>query len=229
MKKDVESGEDPLLNVSVNIKNNFIKKVYGILSLQLFFTFCFCGASIMFPSNFAFMQSSESLLIPGVLSIPIICLIPHMKHKYPHNIILLSLFTVCESFLLGHICYQYSYFGLSKLIVSAFAITGGLFTFISFYAYFSKTDFSFLNTYLFVGLVSLVLLSFMQIFFAYSIMSVAIAWFGILLFSGYILYDTSMILHSLGPDDAIEAALMLYLDIINLFLYILEVLRISRE
>lgn len=48
---------------------------------------------------------------------------------------------------------------------------------------------------------------------------------GALIFVGYILYDTSLIIHHFGPDDYIIAAVTLYLDIINLFLYLLELLR----
>ena len=48
---------------------------------------------------------------------------------------------------------------------------------------------------------------------------------GALLFCGFILYDTSNLIHVLGPDDYIIAAVQLYLDIINLFLYLLEILR----
>ena len=48
---------------------------------------------------------------------------------------------------------------------------------------------------------------------------------GALLFVGYILYDTSLIIHHLGPDDYVVAAVTLYLDIINLFHYLLELLR----
>ena len=57
--------------------------------------------------------------------------------------------------------------------------------------------------------------------FGHSIFSVG----GALLFSGYILYDTSVIMHHMGPDDYVMAAISLYLDIINLFLYLLEILR----
>ena len=48
---------------------------------------------------------------------------------------------------------------------------------------------------------------------------------GALLFVGYILYDTSVIVHHLGPDDYVVAAVTLYLDIINLFLDFLKILR----
>ena len=52
----------------------------------------------------------------------------------------------------------------------------------------------------------------------------AFAIFGVALFTGFILYDTYMILTKLGVDDYIIAAIELYLDVINLFLMILQLL-----
>ena len=48
---------------------------------------------------------------------------------------------------------------------------------------------------------------------------------GALLFAGYILFDTSQIMLHLGPDDYVVAAVDLYLDVINLFLYLLQFLQ----
>ena len=48
--------------------------------------------------------------------------------------------------------------------------------------------------------------------------------FGVALFVGFILYDTNRVMKIYGPDDAIMASIELYLDILNLFLYILEML-----
>ena len=48
--------------------------------------------------------------------------------------------------------------------------------------------------------------------------------FGVALFVGFILYDTHMIITHLGVDDYIIAAIELYLDVINMFLYILQLL-----
>ena len=48
---------------------------------------------------------------------------------------------------------------------------------------------------------------------------------GALIFIGYILYDTSNLIHVHGPDDYIIATVSLYLDIINLFLYLLQLLQ----
>jgi len=47
---------------------------------------------------------------------------------------------------------------------------------------------------------------------------------GALIFCGYIVFDTWRILHQIQPDDYVEAAIQLYLDIVNLFLHILEIL-----
>ena len=46
-----------------------------------------------------------------------------------------------------------------------------------------------------------------------------------LFFVGYILYDTSLMLHYMGTDDYVLAAVSLYLDLINLFIYLMDVLR----
>ena len=50
------------------------------------------------------------------------------------------------------------------------------------------------------------------------------SWLGTLIFSGYVVVDTQKIMDKLGVDDYIIAAIELYLDIINLFLFILQIL-----
>ena len=52
---------------------------------------------------------------------------------------------------------------------------------------------------------------------------------GSLLFCGFIIFDTHMIIAKLGVDDYIIATIELFLDIINLFLYILRILAASRD
>jgi len=47
---------------------------------------------------------------------------------------------------------------------------------------------------------------------------------GPLIFAGFVLYDTSQIMNRLAPGDEVNGAISLYLDLINLFLYILEIL-----
>jgi modulator of FtsH protease len=62
-----------------------------------------------------------------------------------------------------------------------------------------------------------------------SALSLAVASVSVLLFSGYILYDTSRILRAGEEDDAVGAALRLFLDVVNLFLALLRILSASRR
>lgn len=69
--------------------------------------------------------------------------------------------------------------------------------------------------------------SLVQIFLPFSAnVDLAIAGFSVVIFSGFILYDTQQIMKRLSPDEAIVGALSLYVDIINLFLSVLRVVSV---
>lgn len=51
---------------------------------------------------------------------------------------------------------------------------------------------------------------------------------GAVLFCGFILFDTHLIMHKLSPEEYVMASVNLYLDFINLFIYILRILQAAR-
>jgi len=69
----------------------------------------------------------------------------------------------------------------------------------------------------------------MQIFIKSEELEFVISLGGALLFCGFIIFDTHMIMHKLSPEEYILASINLYLDIINLFLYILRILEAARQ
>ena len=99
---------------------------------------------------------------------------------------------------------------------------------LSIYAWTTKTDFTVLGGLLFVALLCLPIVGFIGFIFDSKILHLVYSYLGVLLFSIYIIYDTQLIIgkHSnmISEDDYVFAVLNLYLDIINLFLYILEIL-----
>ena len=111
-------------------------------------------------------------------------------------------------------------------------VTGGL----TLFACQTKYDFTGMGGYLFAALWSLVLFGFVLMFIPgvngarMSTTYKVYCWIGVLIFSLYIVYDTQLIMggkhkkHSFGVDDYVFAALNLYLDIINMFLYLLALL-----
>lgn len=117
------------------------------------------------------------------------------------------------------------------LVLQAFVLTVIIFAALSFYAYYSKRDFGFLRGFLMVGLLALIGLSLISLFTGgYSQpVSLAIAFAGIMIFSGFILYDISQYRHGL-PDHMIPLAVLgLYLTFINLFLYLLRFFGILQD
>ena len=109
------------------------------------------------------------------------------------------------------------------LIATAAGGTGAIFFTLAGIATVTKKDFSFLGKFLFVGLVIMILASLANMFFAVPAMALTISAVGVLIFSGYILYDISRIVTG-GETNYISATLSVYLDIYNLFINLLNIL-----
>ena len=103
------------------------------------------------------------------------------------------------------------------------------FTGLTSYALLSKRDFSFLGGFLSMGLWVIIGASILSFFVGGATFSLAIASVGVLLFGGYILFDTSRILRDPQNRDPVGAALGLYLNFLNLFLFLLRILASSRR
>jgi len=133
-------------------------------------------------------------------------------------------FTGIEGMSLGPVLQHYSHLANGPEIIALSAgLTGIIFLGLSGYVLTTKKDFSFLGGFLFSGLLALILLGLVAMFFPMPAMELAMAALGVLIFSGYILYDTSELLSG-GETNYIVATLHLYLDILNLFLDLLRLI-----
>ncbi|UJF31523.1 Bax inhibitor-1/YccA family protein [Paenibacillus hexagrammi] len=111
----------------------------------------------------------------------------------------------------------------ANLVSGAFLATAAIFGGLALYAHRSKRDFSFLGGFLFAATIGLVIMSLVNLFFTFgSAMSIVWSMIGILIFSGWILYDVSQYRDGVAAEEVPLAALNIYLDFINLFLYILR-------
>lgn len=118
-------------------------------------------------------------------------------------------------------------------IANAFFLTAGMFGIMSVYGYVTKSDLSKVGNLCLMGLVGLILATLISFFFATPFFEMLISYAGVLIFMGLTVYDTNKIkklaltYHSRATDEgqklAILGALMLYLDFINLFLYLLRI------
>jgi modulator of FtsH protease len=109
------------------------------------------------------------------------------------------------------------------LIMEALGATALVFFALSGYALTTKKDFSFMGGFLVVGLVVVLVAAIANIFFAVPAVSLAISAAIVFIMSGFILFDTSRIIHG-GETNYIRATVSLYLNIYNLFTAILHLL-----
>merc|ERR1719181_1555645 len=124
----------------------------------------------------------------------------------------------------GFVCAVYQASGYGYLLLQAFGATAAIFMGLSVYTLTSGKDFSYMGGFLSVALWGLVLTGLVGIFLPSMVPSLAYGFVGALVFCGYILYDTWRIQKRFNYDDYIGATIELYLDIVNLFLYILQIL-----
>jgi modulator of FtsH protease len=97
------------------------------------------------------------------------------------------------------------------------------------YVFVSKKDFSFLGGMLWMGLLVLIGASLIGMFVGSQVFHLAIASVGVLLFGAYVLYDTSRLLHSEERISPVDAAISLFLDFLNMFLFLLRILSSERR
>jgi FtsH-binding integral membrane protein len=111
----------------------------------------------------------------------------------------------------------------AQLVGMAAGGTGIIFFSLAGIATVTRKDFSFLGNFLLIGLIMLVVASLANLFFQVPVASLAISAIAIMIFSGYILFDVSRIIHG-GETNYVMATLALYLDIYNIFVNLLNIL-----
>ena len=225
-QQDLECGPNKF-DPETSMRLGFIRKVYGILSMQLILTTFMCLISITSPSYASFQKTHPGFIwlsmIGSILILLAICCIPGMSRKVPANYILLFTFTLFEGYMVSAACSMTN----PKLVLMAAAMTCAITIALTVYAWTTKTDFTVCGSLLFLSACCLLIMSLFAMFFKF--LHVVVATLGIFIYSIYIIYDTQLLIgnkeNALDIEDYIFGALMLYLDVINMFLYILQFLK----
>ena len=225
---DLEYGANRM-DAELMMRLGFIRKVYGILSIQLLITTVLCFVSVSSKSFAKFQIQNIWLmwvcLIGSIIVMIALVCFRNLCREVPTNYILLFSFTGFESYLVSFVCSTTN----PSLVLMAAAMTFGITVALTLYACTTKTDFTVCGSLLFVLGCILLLFSIFAIFTHNKIFHIILSCFGVLLFSFYLVYDTQLLMgskeNSLEIDEYILGALMLYVDIINLFLYILSLLK----
>lgn len=228
-------ASSPLKSVEREIRMGFVRKVYSILCVQLLLTTVIAVPVMRIPQVWIFQHIA---VFYAVMALQVACLCAMMccqetLRHYPQNYGFLFTFTATEGVLMGMICSGYT----GPSVAMAAATTVLIFAMLTAYAWTTKNDFTGYGPYLVAGVLCLISMSLifglMSLFITdpavANTMNFAYCGCGALIFSMYIVYDTQKMIgsygghdRSFGVDDYCYAALNLYLDVINLFLYLLQ-------
>lgn len=119
-------------------------------------------------------------------------------------------------------------------VLMAVGLTAALCLGLTLFAFQTKWDFTVMGGVLFVAVLLLMLIGIVSIFVRGKTMTMVYASLGALIFSVYLIYDTQLMMggkhkYSISPEEYIFAALNLYLDIVNIFMYILTIIGALRD
>ncbi|NXS62299.1 LFG4 protein, partial [Brachypteracias leptosomus] len=207
-------------SASVNIRMAFLRKVYSILSIQVLLTTVTSAVFLYSTGVQAFVHERPALLlISGFGSLAIIMALTLYRHQHPVNLYLLFGFCSLNDSLF--FLFLVSFYDVS-IVLQAFILTTAVFLGLTAYTLQSKRDFSKFGAGLFACLWILIFSGFLKLFFYSETIELVFAGAGALLFCGFIIYDTHVLMHKLSPEEYILAAISLYLDILNLFLHLLR-------
>ncbi|KAM3571811.1 hypothetical protein VYU27_006149 [Nannochloropsis oceanica] len=207
----------------------FIRKVYTILSCQLLLSALFCAYVTLDGAANAFVLSHQGLYVLGIVaSVVVLLLLMCYRSYYPVNLGLLAIWTFCEAYTIGIVTATFARAGEGELVVQALAITFVVFFALTIFTFQAKIDFSFLGGILFASTSVLIIWGIIGAIFGFR-PGFIYSLLGAVLFSLYIVFDTYMLMEKLDYSEWLLASISLYLDIINLFIFILQMLVESRR
>ncbi|CAH2237557.1 jg9810 [Pararge aegeria aegeria] len=217
-----------------SIRKSFIRKVYSILMCQLLVTLAFITLFVYHEPTKLWVRT-HTFMFWIAFAIMLVCLIAMaccdgVRRQAPMNFIFLAIFTVAESFMLGVTSSMYQ----SDAVMMAVGITAAVCLALTLFAVQTKWDFTAMGGILLCATVVLLLFGIIAIFVRGKTMTLVYASLGAMIFSLYLIYDTQLMMggkhkYSVSPEEYIFAALNLYLDVINIFLYILTIIGATKD
>ncbi|CAL8248618.1 unnamed protein product [Lota lota] len=216
------------------VRRGFIRKVYLTLMIQLLITVAIICAFLYWDTLREWTVSHYwfSYCMMGVVIVLILALscCAGLRRRVPINFIALGLFTVAEGMMLGSVTVYYA----AEAVLWAIGATALVSFSLSVFAMQSKWDFTAARGSLWAFGWTLVSFALLCAIMRSQYLYILYACLGTLLFSIYLVVDTQQMIggkhrkYSVSPEEYVFAALNLYLDIITLFLLLLQLIGLCR-
>ena len=222
----------PVANAALQERLAFLKRVYGWMSAALVVTVM--GAAISIQSGVA-----ESLATSGFLGsillfvgwIGLGYLVQRMRHIPTWNVVSFAGYALYTGFVVSTLVFFAMWMaeatgqGAMHYVYMALGATVLVFGTLTVYAMVTKRDFSWMRGMLIVTLVVLIVGGIANaLLFQSTGFGIVLAGLGVILFAGFILYDTQKILRTYPSNEHVAAAMTLFIDFVILFMEILRLI-----
>ena len=204
----------------------FVRKVYALFFLATLFAVGGVALGFAFPP--LMIAAAQHPFIMLFVMLGGVMAAQAVRHVPGVNLLALFGFTTLTGVVISPVLYYISQINPAS-ILQAGVLTIGIFGGLTAYVFITKRDFSFMRGMVVTGLIVVVLAGILNIFIASTALGFAVAAASLLLFSGFVLYDTSNIIHRYPTNEYVAGALSLYLDAFNIFLALLRLLNSDRR
>jgi FtsH-binding integral membrane protein len=210
---------------SLAVRNRVLRNTFWLLALSMLPTVL--GAWIGVQMNFSFLAGSPMIGFVVFLAIAFGFFYGIEKTKHSATgVLLLLAFTFFMGLMLSRLIGQVLNFSNgANLIMTAFGGTAIVFATMASIATTTKRDFSGMSSWLFAGVIVILLAAVANIFLQMPALQIVISLVAVAIFSAYILFDVQRVVNG-GETNYITAALAIYLDIYNVFANLLVLLGI---
>lgn len=211
----------------------FMAQVYGWMTVGLLLT-AFVALYVASSATLIEMIFTNKIFFFGLIiaQLALVFILSGMVHKMSGALAttLFMLYSALTGVTISSVLIVYTY----SSVASTFFICAAMFGALSVYGYTTKRSLTGMGSFLFMGLIGIIIASIVNIFMQSSMMSMVISYAGVLIFAGLTAYDTQKLKDmgsEINQEDkenmrrySIMGALTLYLDFINLFLMLLRIL-----
>ncbi|MDP4199105.1 MAG: Bax inhibitor-1/YccA family protein [Bacteroidota bacterium] len=203
----------------------YVRKVYSYFSIAV--ASAIAGTMIAMESGLAF-SFAHSPIIGMIVFFGSIWFASKSANNPSRAVPTLSVATFVSGLFVAPMLYAIAHGYIrgtsTSTIYDALILSGSIFAGLTLYTFVSKKDFSYLGASLSIGLFMLIGIMFVNFFVQSTTLDLGLSVIGVVIFSGFILVDTSRILRRAHEVPPTLAALSLYLDFLNLFMMILRLL-----
>lgn len=211
----------PELVLTGEQRATLVRRTYSLVFASVIVTMI--GTSVAMTQEALLVSAAQHPFITMILAMVPLWMAMKSRDSAPRALGFVFLFNVVMGVAIAPIIYVYSR-NDPGIVSQAGILTLSTFGILTMYTFVSRRDFSAWGSFLVVGLWVLIGTSLLNMFFRNQSAGLWMAAIGVMIFSGLLVFDTWRLRNRYGPDDYVPAAVAIYLDLLNMFLFILQLL-----